>query len=348
MVRPPDYEVPAIVVDRPPQSLLYLLQKVMAMGMAKYDRLLYILNLLRSRKSLNARRLAEECRVTERSIYRDLISLSEANIPIYYDNGYKLASTNFLPPLNFTFDEYTCLRMALESTPLLKAGRKAETLRQIKAKIDCCLPEATREMRKTALDTTHIDIDTTVTGRAAARFYGSLERAISDQVSVELEYDTIDHGPTRRTVDPYFIIFRRHAFYFVAYCHLRGNFRTFRIDRVRSLTPTDNRFTRRKDISASAYFEGSWELHHGEAVEVVVEFRGRAARVVAGSTHHPSEVIEPLDQDRVRYRVTVKGTEEIRRWLLGFGTDAEVLEPEELRRELGLIGLDLVGKYHPK
>ena len=47
------------------------------MGMSKYDRLLHILNLLRSRRSLNARKLAEECQVTERSIYRDITSLSE-------------------------------------------------------------------------------------------------------------------------------------------------------------------------------------------------------------------------------------------------------------------------------
>ena len=53
--------------------------------MAKYDRLLYILNLLRSRKNLNAEMLAAECGVTERTIYRDIIALSDANIPIYYD-----------------------------------------------------------------------------------------------------------------------------------------------------------------------------------------------------------------------------------------------------------------------
>ncbi|RME19381.1 MAG: HTH domain-containing protein, partial [Candidatus Zixiibacteriota bacterium] len=47
--------------------------------MPKSDRLLYILNLLRTRRNLNAARLAEECGVTERSIYRDIISLSEAN-----------------------------------------------------------------------------------------------------------------------------------------------------------------------------------------------------------------------------------------------------------------------------
>ena len=96
------------------------------MGMPKQDRLLYILNLLRARKNLNATQLAEECGVTERSIYRDILAISEANIPIYYDNGYKLATENFLPPLNFSFEEYSCLKIALESSPLIDTGNSAK------------------------------------------------------------------------------------------------------------------------------------------------------------------------------------------------------------------------------
>ncbi len=315
------------------------------MGMSKYDRLLYILNLLRSRKSLNAARLAEECQVTERSIYRDLISLSEANIPIYYDKGYKLASGNFLPPLNFTAEEYTCLRLALESSPLVAAGRKADTIRQIKAKIDCALPEATREFNRGAMTASHIDIDTTVAGRAAAKFYGVLEQAVSEQVRVDLAYDSIEHGLSRRSVDPYFIVFRRHAFYFVGYCHLRNDFRTFRIDRVKKVSITAEKFVRRKGLSAISYFEGSWGLYQGQPVEVVVEFEGRAARVVLGSRHHPTEAVETLGPDRVRYSVTVAGTEEIKRWILGFGQDAEVIAPEELRAEFAATGSYLIRTY---
>lgn len=89
------------------------------MGINKYDRLLLILNLLRSRKNMNAKMLAEECRITEQTIYRDLISLTEIEIPIYYDKGYKLAYDNFLPPLKFTLDEYNFIKQAIESSPLV-------------------------------------------------------------------------------------------------------------------------------------------------------------------------------------------------------------------------------------
>lgn len=315
------------------------------MGMAKYDRLLYILNLLRSRRTLNARNLAEECQVTERSIYRDILSLSEANVPIYYDRGYKLASESFLPALNFTFDEYTVLKLALESSPLGKSGRKAEILRQVRAKVEASLSLSIREKRRTAVDTTFIDIDASIPPPQAARFFAMIERACADQVSLDLEYETIEHGLTSRRVDPYFIVFRGRAFYVVAYCHIRKDFRTFRIERVRSVKTTSTPFTRRRGVNASDYFADSWLLFTGEPTEVEVRFTGAAARVITTGRRHPNEKIEVQPNGSVRYRVTVAGTREISRWILGFGADAEVVKPCELRTELAQMANRLAALY---
>ena len=56
--------------------------------MSKYDRLIHVLNLLRSRKSLKAGNIARECEVSERTVYRDILALSSANVPVYFDDGY--------------------------------------------------------------------------------------------------------------------------------------------------------------------------------------------------------------------------------------------------------------------
>jgi len=308
------------------------------MGMTKYDRLLYIINLLRSRRTLNAARLAEECGVTERSIYRDIISLSEANIPIYYDNGYKLASDNFLPPLNFSFEEYTCLKLALESSPLEQTGKYKSVLKQVQAKVEACLSQATKDRRRTAPDTTRVEIESTVSRKTAEQWYGQVEAAINDQRCLDMDYETIEHGLVHRVVEPYFIVFRGHAFYFVAYCRLRQDFRTFRVDRVRHLAASQEHFVRQKDISADTYFDGSWRLYDGEPVEVIVRFSGYAARVVEAGTYHRNERVETNGDGTTTYSITVNGTDEIARWILGFGAEAEVLEPRELREEFRSIG----------
>jgi len=316
------------------------------MGMPKYDRLLYILNLLRARRNLNACKLAEECGVTERSIYRDIVALSEANIPIYYDNGYKLASGNFLPPLNFDFDEYHCLKLALESSPLAKTTKYDAPMRRIKAKVEAGLSDSVKKKEKFTPETTHLEIATSAEQEKGEKFYGDIEQAITSWRCLELEYDSIQSGVTRRIVEPYFIIFRGRAFYFVAFCRRRKEFRTFRINRVLHLKILDERFHKRDDINPKTYFEGSWQLYSGEPVEVVVKFRGTAARVVLSSKHHPAESIERVSEDEVRYRVVVRGVEEIQRWLLGFGTEVEVVSPPELRENFRRIGEYLSLIYH--
>jgi predicted DNA-binding transcriptional regulator YafY len=137
-------------------------------------------------------------------------------------------------------------------------------------------------------------------------------------------------------VEPHFIVFRGHAFYFVAWCRMRDGFRTFRIERLRGMRRTDDFFLRR-EIDPKKYFEGSWLMFDGEPIDVVARFRGLAARVVSSAQHHPDERVSEETDGIVRYELTVKGVEEIRRWLLGFGDEVEVLSPPELRRSMAKI-----------
>jgi len=308
------------------------------MGMPKHDRLLYILNLLRARKNLNARLIAIECGVTERSVYRDILTLSEANIPIYYDRGYKLASSNFLPPLNFNFDEYRALKIALESSPLILTGSYQASLKQVLAKVEAGLSPQVKSVKAITRDTTHIKIGTSQASPSNEEMFALIEQGINESKQIRISYDAIESGLKERLVEPYFIIFRARAFYFVAFCHLRSLFRTFRLDRVRELVLTENSFQRQNNISARDYFKGSWEVFSGEPTDVVVKFKGPAAKVVRGSQHHPDEEIEVISENEIIYSVRVNGLFEIKRWIIGFGEQAEVITPDTLKNDLKQIG----------
>lgn len=314
------------------------------MGMAKYDRLLHILNLLRSRKNLTANSLARECEVTERSIYRDIISLSEANVPIYFDKGYKLASGNFLPPLNFNLDEYRFLKVALESSPLNLSPEQKNLGERIRAKIEAGLSDPVRKEFRFSPRTTHVDIPVTVASDIDENIFATLEKAINTFSCISLQYDSISSGVSERIVEPYFIIFKARAFYFVGYCRLRQDFRTFRIDRIKSTQLHSDHFVKKDSVTPQTYFEGSWQVFAGKLVEVVIRFQGTAARVVQSSMHHPGESMERHDNHLI-YTVTIRGLEEIQRWILGFGSDAEVISPIELRQNLATIGTYLAEAY---
>jgi predicted DNA-binding transcriptional regulator YafY len=90
--------------------------------MKKAERLLYILSLLRANKRLRARDLAQKCGVTERTIYRDVISISVSNIPIYFEDGYKLHNQPSIPPMNFSQLEARFL-ISLLSSPVLPGSK---------------------------------------------------------------------------------------------------------------------------------------------------------------------------------------------------------------------------------
>jgi predicted DNA-binding transcriptional regulator YafY len=315
------------------------------MKFSKYDRLLYILNLLRSRRNLNAASLARECGVTERTIYRDIVSLSEANVPIYYDNGYKYASGNFLPPLNFDIDEYLTLVKALETSPLAQAGQSRKLIKSIRSKIEAVLSPTVKKQKLYRRSATDIKIRTTHSERFSEEYLSLLEKGILNNEVVRLSYDSIDSGRTDRAVEPYFLIFTERAFYLVGYCHLRRELRTFRVDRILFLELTGDKFIPRKNIDPQDYFEDSWGIFKGEPIEVEILFTGRAARIVRLGRHHPKEKVTIQKDGRVKYAVKVNGHQEIARWIMGFGGEARVLKPVSLIRRIMKLSEDIRGNY---
>ncbi|MEA1980896.1 MAG: YafY family protein [candidate division Zixibacteria bacterium] len=316
------------------------------MGMPKYDRLLYILNLLRSRKNLNASAIAKECNVTERSIYRDIISLSEANIPIYYDNGYKLASDNFLPPLNLDIDEYNFLKLTIESTPLNTTGKNSDLIKKIKAKLDANVPTKILKESKFARPSTYIDIPiSNISNEQQENNFLDIEKAIEECKQVEIKYHSIKSEITDRIVEPYFIIFKGKSFYLVAFCHLRGKFRTFRLSRIMQVEILENTFFRNDDVNVESYFEDSWLIYNDDPVEVVVKFVGPAVSIIKTGSHHPKEIIEEISEDEILYKVTTRGIDEIQRWIITFGQYAHVQKPDNIRENLKNIGKYFLETY---
>ena len=316
------------------------------MGMAKYDRLLYILNLLRTRRNLNAQALARECGVTERSIYRDMLALSEANVPIYFENGYKLASDNFLPPLNFSLEEYRFLKQAIDSSPLTQAAPYRQMADKLSAKIEAGLSERVRRDSRITPVVTHVAVESHADPRQAEKFFSVIEKAAASFTTVELKYDSVISGATERRVDPYFVVFRGSAFYFVGYCHLRKDFRTFRVDRIVDIAPTADRFVKKADIRPETYFETGWMVDGGKRVKVVIEFSGTAAKIVASGRYFPNARLDYLPGGALRYQVEVNGLTEIRRWILGFGDEARVIRPASLRKRLRRVGDYLASVYN--
>ena len=111
------------------------------MTIGKAERLLHMVNILRSGKGYRASELAQALGVSKRTIYRDVVDLSQ-QVPIYYDRGYRLLREWHLAGVAFTRDELLSLKRALE-TDFAPAGPRvfAGKLRAALAKINDQLRE---------------------------------------------------------------------------------------------------------------------------------------------------------------------------------------------------------------
>jgi predicted DNA-binding transcriptional regulator YafY len=306
------------------------MMKFIISSMRKTERLLYILSLLRLNRRQRASDLAKKCGVTERTIYRDIISISAANIPIYFDGGYKLLHDGFLPPSNLSADETGFLLSILKS-PLFEKGKPfQETARRIADKIEA--------IEKAAPDIPSIAIGVVSTERPQShKMTSKIEEAIRERKNITISYESLKGEKTKRKISPYAMAFRKHAWYLVGYCHLRKDVRTFRLGRIQAVRLSPEGFEPPADFSIERYFENSWGVYKGKLTKFKVKFNGQAAVIVKTSKHQPYEEIKEQPDGSIIYEATVSGREEFIRWVLGFGPEAELLEPLSARREIKRI-----------
>jgi len=86
--------------------------------MQKFIRLIKIWKLLREKRLMSAPKIAKMCRVTERTIYRDIQALCEAGVLLSCHKGYYIAEENPLPQFALTPAEQLALTLALQNLPL--------------------------------------------------------------------------------------------------------------------------------------------------------------------------------------------------------------------------------------
>lgn len=208
--------------------------------MRRADRLFQIVLLLGRRRAVTARELAEALQVSERTIYRDIADLSLSGVPVAGEAGvgYLMRGGFQLPPLMFDADELAALALGSRmvqgwSDPEL--GRAAE---RALLKIEAVLPPTLKQrMDEQAL----LVPDFHVLPQMIAPL-GLLRRAIGESHKVAFAYTRADGAASQRTVWPLGLFFWGETWTLGAWCELRGEYRSFRLDRMLNLAALDTHF----------------------------------------------------------------------------------------------------------
>ncbi len=304
----------------------------------RIERLVNMITLLEgSHKKWTAGDLADYFGISERTFHRDRQTLEKIGIPLYYDpqkKTYNILDTYSFSPPKFTRDEAIALTLAARTYQSENSPYKKE-LDMGLAKMLNALPQSIRDVinnledRMVTLNNPAVDL------APYQELITELERAIEAGKRLKIEYNSLNDNETRdRKLDPYNLILKNGACYLVGYCHLREDIRTFRIDRINSCIVLEETYERAENFSADKYFRYSWGIERGSDYKVELVFNGVAARVVREYNWHPSQELKELPNGNLLFKVRTGSTMEIKRWILSFGSEVEVKEPDWLSEEI--------------
>ncbi len=201
--------------------------------MRRADRLFQIVQLLRSRRLTTAGALAVELEVSTRTVYRDVQDLLASGIPIEGEAGvgYRLHKGFELRPMTFTVEEIEALVLGARMVQAWADPDLGVAVRGAMSKIESVLPEPLQaSMLRTALFGPPYRMRSDASGQLRR-----LRRTIGEERWAWIRYAAGDGAVTERTIVPLGLYFWGKEWLLAAYCWLRTDYRSFRVDRVSEL-----------------------------------------------------------------------------------------------------------------
>jgi predicted DNA-binding transcriptional regulator YafY len=221
----------------------------------RLSRLTAILTQLQTKRLLTATELADRFSVSVRTIYRDIRALEQGGVPIVTEEGkgYSLLEGYRLPPIMFTETEANALitaeQLVLKNKDASFVKEYSGAIGKIKAVLRHHDKESANLLAERVLFSHNVENDRTSTHLSALQL--ALTRFSLSQIDY---YSPDSNETTRRTIEPFALLSTQENWLLVAWCRLRKAYRTFRLDRIRSLTILHEQFEPHK-MTLKEYFE---------------------------------------------------------------------------------------------
>jgi predicted DNA-binding transcriptional regulator YafY len=307
--------------------------------LAKWDNMLAILWMLRSRRKMTAAEIADALEISVRTVYRYMDALCACGVPIISDAGH---DGGFRLPEHFNAD-VPLLLSASELKAIVEAAKFAEgagyphtaDLQRALGKIRQRMNEAQRgELQRL---TGSLEVIAPAQGPSLADRLRRLEEAAQAGCTVRVTYQKESGEVSERKLDPHGLAYRNHHWYAVAYCHQAGELRTFRVDRMTDLRETEERFARPERFSAAEFFRVQTDERReadGPIVRICLEGDAESLDAVCRHWHlqhmvtgrGDGEVCLEMDEPTMDKYMPV--------YLMTFGTRLRVVRPERLKRQV--------------
>lgn len=306
--------------------------------MNRTDRLVAMVMFLQGRRLVRAEEMAVHFEISVRTVYRDIAALSEAGVPISGEAGvgYSLMKSYHLPPVMLTAEEASALFFGAELAKQYTDGSLLAPLEAALLKLRAVLPRDRQDYLE------QLSKKTVVFGppahrrtpRADRQWLMPLQEAAVRRRVVKIAYRARAEEETVREVEPLGVVFYGGGWYLVAWCRLRGDLRHFRLDRIQNVDTKEEVFGPRPEFSLASHFALPGPCDEQVTVRLYFE-EAALERVRRESWTAPVEE-KPRDGG-MKIVMKTYSLEWMAAWLLSFGPDVEVIEPDLLRERIRIL-----------
>ena len=317
------------------------------------DRLLSILLLLQVNRRLTARELAQRLEVSERTILRDMEALSTAGVPVTAERGsgggwYLLEEyrTNLT---GMSAEEIQTLFL-MQPTRLLADLGLHQASEAAFIKLLAALPSLSRRNAEDVRQRIHVDTASWHRPEETFPHLHTLQDAIWQERKLHMLYQRGDDTTVERLVDPLGLVAKGSNWYLVA--AVDGNLRTYRVSRVQRATITEQPCVRPPDFDLATY----WEQSSADFKATLPRYSAtvRVSPNIISYMRHVSRYAhiisaQPPDSDGwIQLSMQFEGEHNACEYVLGFGSQIEVLAPSELREKVLRAAESIIALYATK
>ncbi len=223
--------------------------------MNRIDRLFGILTLLQSKKFVPAEKIAEKFKISVRTVYRDIKALGESGIPISFEQhkGYFVVQGYFLPPVSFSTEEANAF-LLMEAIVSGISDKSIQThysngLNKIKAVL--------RSSQKEKIDilADNIKLQVPECLRYNFEYLSIIQNAISSRTILDIDYKNNNEEISKRQVEPIGLVFYAFNWHMISWCHIRNDYRDFKVARILKLRNTEAPFRKEEHIELDSYMK---------------------------------------------------------------------------------------------
>ncbi len=302
----------------------------------RLKRLLDLDKLLRNPERQTAETLAAALEVSERTVRDDLAFLRDryhAPLKFTRPQGHHYTDPDWrLPAISLSKGELFALTLGARMLEAYAGSAYAMDLRSAISRLAERLPEETWvDLQQVA--------DERIIFRSGAEInldpeiWHHLEDACRESKQVWMRYYTASRdSASERVLDPYLLhIYRGTNPYVIGWCHRRQEVRWFRVDRIRELRRLDTGFERQPDFNAKEHLEMIFQ-HEVGGVPIMVRiwFDAKTAPYIRERRWHSTQALDEHADGSVTLQMVVRGLNDVKRWVLGYGQGAIVQDPPEL------------------